>query len=260
MEQVPIFAGGTICQHLAQAKEIIQEIRKAVSLPLMVKVTPEVSNLRILAKLCQAEGADAMTAVDSPRGMCGVDIYNHGRCALPYVEKYPLGGMCGQWLKPLAIRSIIQIRQSTNLPVSASGGIMTWNDAIEMLMVGATTLQLSSVLYWDGFEKVKLLVRGMQRFMKEQGYKSIEEIIGCSLKHIDAPQNIIFEDVVSEVDHSRCTLCGKCLRIGNCLARSLETQTIHVDREKCTGCGLCYWICKHKANYFLSKTTGARYA
>jgi dihydropyrimidine dehydrogenase (NAD+) subunit PreA len=252
-ERIPTFAGGTICQHPGQAREIVKGIRKAVSLPLMVKVTPEASNLRLLAKLCETGGADAMTAVDSPRGMCGVDIYNGGRCALPFVDTYPLGGMVGQWLKPLAIRCIIQIRKATKLPVSASGGIMAWKDCIEMLMVGATTLQLSSVLYWNGFESVKPILQKIRRFLKEQGYKSIDEIIGCSLRYIDTPQKVIFEEVVSQVDRSRCNLCMKCLRIGNCLARSLKNRRIHVDEEKCTGCGLCYWICKRRANRFVSK-------
>lgn len=117
-EKIPIFAGGTICQHPDQAREIVSAIRRSVSLPLMVKVTPEASNFRLLARVCEKAGADAITAIDSPRGMCGVDIYHRGRCALPFIEKYPLGGMVGPWLKPLAIRSIIQIRQSTKLPVS----------------------------------------------------------------------------------------------------------------------------------------------
>jgi dihydroorotate dehydrogenase/NAD-dependent dihydropyrimidine dehydrogenase PreA subunit len=251
--QIPIFAGGTICQHPDQAREIVTEIRRAVPLPLMVKVTPEATNLRLLAKICEAAGADAMTAIDSPRGLCGVDIYQGGRCALPFVEKYPLPAMTGLWLKPLAIRCIIQIRQSTKLPVSASGGIMRWKDAIEMLMVGATTLQLSSILYLEGFESIKPLLQKMQRFMTEQEYRNISDIIGCSLKYIDTPQNVIFDDVVAKVDRSKCNLCKRCLRIGNCLARSVKGKKILVDVEKCTGCGLCYWLCKKKANRFVAR-------
>ncbi len=251
--QIPIFAGGTICQHPEQAREIVKAIHDAVSLPLMVKVTPEAMNLRLLAKNCEAAGADGMTAIDSPRGMCGVDIYNGGRCTLPFIEKYPLPAMGGQWLKPLAIRCVIQIRQSTRLPVSASGGVMSWRDVIEFMMVGATTVQLSSILYLKGFESIKPILQKMRRFLSEQGHNNINEIIGCSLKYIDTPQKVVFKEVVSQVDRSRCNLCMKCLRIGNCLARSLKNRRVYVDSEKCTGCGLCYWICERRANRFPSK-------
>lgn len=242
IEGVPRYAGAMISRHPEYLIPIVRAIKAETKVPFMAKISVEVDDMRALARTCEEAGADAITAIDGLRAFAGVDIFNGGRPMIP-MDNQPLGGMCGNWVKPLTMRALVQIRQITNMPVSACSGIMTWEDAAQMFMLGANTVQSSSAIYLGGFKALRRMVDGLQRFLSEQGYGSLQAINGLGLPYIQSTAVLQVRPIVAEVDDAKCTLCDRCLDIGCCYALSREGERIVVDWKECIGCSLCYWLC-----------------
>lgn len=151
--------------------EITRGVRKSTSKPLMVKLSPNVTDITEMALAAEAEGADAVSLINTLTGM-RIDI-NSRR---PIIHNNT-GGLSGPAVLPVAIRMVWQVASKVKIPVVGLGGISTWQDAVEMLLAGATALQIGTVFFTDPYAPLKI-AEGLSEFMDKNGIKSVSELTG----------------------------------------------------------------------------------
>lgn len=161
-------AFGTSCE---SAASIVRQVRKYAKKPLMVKLSPNVTDIAAIAKAVEDEGADAVSLINTLLGM-RIDI-NSRRPIL----KNNVGGLSGPAVFPVAVRMVWQVANRVKIPVVGMGGISTWKDAIEMMMAGASAVQMGAALFTDPLAPVKC-VQGMERWLDENHIASINDIVG----------------------------------------------------------------------------------
>ena len=153
------------------AGAVTRAVRKNTTKPLMVKLSPNVIDITEIARAVEAEGADAVSLINTLLGM-RIDI-NTRRPIL----KNNVGGMSGPAVFPIALRMVWQVANAVKIPVSGMGGVSTWKDAVEMMMAGATTVQIGAALFQNPMAPVEI-IEGMNAWLDEQGIQSVSEIIG----------------------------------------------------------------------------------
>jgi len=154
------------------AGKVTKEVRKVTTKPLIVKLSPNVTDIAYIAKVVEENGADAIAMINTLLGM-----------AIDIKRKKPVlgnlfGGLSGPAVKPVALRMIYQVYQAVNIPILGMGGIASTEDAIEFFMAGASAISLGTGIFMDPTLPVKVR-DGLQEYCEKEGLESIEEIIGC---------------------------------------------------------------------------------
>ena len=146
-------------------------MRRHCKKPLIVKLSPNVTDIASIAQSAEASGADALSMINTLTGM-RIDI----RTRRPIIRNNT-GGLSGAAVFPVAVRMVWQVANAVKIPIIGMGGISTWEDAVEMLMAGATALQIGTVLFSDPYAPVKI-TEGLNSFLDENGIKSVSELTG----------------------------------------------------------------------------------
>ena len=158
-----------------QDPKAVEAITKAVKAhakqPVVMKLSPNVTDITVIAKAAEAGGADAISLINTLTGM-KIDI---NRRTFAVANK--TGGLSGPAIRPVAVRMVYQAAQAVKVPIIGMGGISSWQDAIEMMMAGATTLQIGTVLFTDPYAPIKI-ADGMNEWLDKNGIKSVSEITG----------------------------------------------------------------------------------
>ena len=239
--------GAAIGQDPKLAGLVTKWVAEAVKIPVIAKMTPNVTDVSLPAKSCVENGAAAISAINTVGAIIAVDLET-------FVPKPPVagysahGGLSGRAVKPIALKAIATIGQAVDIPISAIGGIATWEDAAEFLLLGASTLQLCTEVMVRGYDVINDLKDGLSNYMEDHGFTSIADMRGLALKKLRALSDLSTAyKVVSSVDESKCVKCDICYiscRDAGYQAISLREDRIPiVDEEKCTGCSLCYQVC-----------------
>ncbi len=153
------------------AYKVVSEVRKVCKKPLIVKLSPNAENIVHMAESCAKAGADGLSLVNTFSGMA-VDIHNRKP-----IFKNTIAGLSGPCIKPIALRMVYQVSKAVDIPVLGIGGIVDYKDAIEFIMAGAHAIQVGS----GNFIKPDIcldIIQGIEKFMMDEGIKSIEEIRG----------------------------------------------------------------------------------
>jgi len=230
--------------------EQVRAVKKACpDIPIMPKLSPDLSDVPVIAKACEDSGADAIAATNSILGLVGVDIET-GRPLLP-----AFGGYSGPGVYPIMLRIVAQIAQTVKIPVSGIGGISNWKQAIEMMMVGASTVQIGTAVMWKGYNLIGDIVSGIESFMARKGYKSTKELVGIALKHISTTEEMAkLPQAVSVLNEDLCIGCGDCVKV--CAYDAIELNEDNIPKiniDNCDGCGLCVQICQSSALTLVDK-------
>ncbi len=159
---------GTSCESVGA---ITDAVRKHCTKPLIVKLSPNVTDIVSIAKSAESNGADAISMINTLTGM-RIDI-NTRR---PIIRNNT-GGMSGPAVFPVAVRMVWQVSGAVNIPIIGMGGISSWQDAAEMLIAGASALQIGTVLFSDPYAPIKIN-EGLNKFLDENGLKSVSELTG----------------------------------------------------------------------------------
>ena len=159
---------GTSCESVGA---ITAAVRRHCTKPLIVKLSPNVTDIVSIAKSAEANGADAISMINTLTGM-RIDI-NTRR---PIIRNNT-GGMSGPAIFPVAVRMVWQVASAVNIPIIGMGGISTWQDAVEMLIAGASALQIGTVFFSDPYAPIKIN-EGIKRFLDENGLKNVTELTG----------------------------------------------------------------------------------
>jgi len=158
------------------AAKVVKKVKKATKIPVMPKLTPNCTDIAGIAKACEKAGADAICAINTLKGM-----------AISIDAKRPIlankiGGLSGPAIKPLAVRCVYEIYEAVKIPILGVGGITDAEDAIEMMMAGASLVGLGSAVYYGGPEVFSELTKELQRWMEKNKIKSIKELVGKAHK------------------------------------------------------------------------------
>ncbi len=159
---------GTSCESVGQ---ITREVRAHCQKPLVVKLSPNVTDIASIAQSAEANGADAISMINTLTGM-KIDI----RTRRPIIRNNT-GGLSGAAVFPVAVRMVWQVSKAVGIPIIGMGGITTWEDAVEMLIAGATALQIGTVLFSDPYAPIKIN-EGLNCFLDENGIQSVTELTG----------------------------------------------------------------------------------
>jgi dihydroorotate dehydrogenase (NAD+) catalytic subunit len=156
---------------LESAREVTKAVRAAYSRMLIVKLSPNVTDIVSFARVAEEEGADSVSLINTLLGMA-VDV----RTMKPSLSTVT-GGLSGPAIKPVALRMVWQVARAVKIPVIGMGGIMTADDAIEFLLAGASAVQVGTAIFIDPQSPLKIL-RGIEAYMEKKGMKDISELIG----------------------------------------------------------------------------------
>ncbi len=232
----------TVGMHIGKSAErTYEQVRagkSAAKIPFTVKLTPNVTDMVEIAQAAKEAGADGITISNSIRSFAGVDI-DTGK---PYLCGY--GGYTGPAVKPIVMRHLSEVARKVDIPLSAVGGVNSYREVIEYIMLGATTVQLCTAVMWNGYDRITKIVNDLDAWMEQKGYGSFDEIRGIALKDITTVEELAkLPAKHAEVNRDRCTNCGLCQKVCMYRAFSEKNDARYTDPELCDGCGVCQQLC-----------------
>ena len=162
-------AFGVSCEGAASITKIV---RAATKKPIMIKLSPNVTNIAEIAKAVEAEGADAVSLINTLLGM-RIDI----KSRRPILHNN-VGGLSGPAIFPVAVRMVWQVANAVNIPVCGMGGISTWEDVVEMMMAGASTVQIGAALFQNPMAPVEI-IEGLNKYVEDNKLNNLQDIVGA---------------------------------------------------------------------------------
>ncbi len=256
--------GGSIGQHPVSTRQVLSWVAAVTSLPKVVKLTPHVASLAEVAQAAAEGGAVAASAINTIKSMGGFNL--EGLKPLPTVLGQSTSvGASGRIIKPFAQYCVYEIANAqTPLQISGVGGVGCAQDAIEYLLLGASTIQCATQIMYEGYEFVEDLRHGLARFLVDHGLQNVTQLIGAALPNYvpSTAQLSRRQQLKSNIDQDFCIHCGRChvaCRDGAYQAVSFSTERkAAVDHEKCVGCGLCRLVCPVPQAIYLTAENGGQ--
>ncbi|WP_238902270.1 4Fe-4S binding protein [Clostridium sp. YIM B02506] len=219
----------------------LKAAKAALDVPVFMKMSPH-TDIKVIAKAVEDAGADGLVMINSFGPCMSIDI-NTG---LPIMgSKTGYGWLSGTAIRPLAIRCIFEASQVVKIPIIGVGGVSNGKDAAEMLMAGASAVQVCTEAILKGPSIYGKIAKELNDFLDAKGYKDVNEIVGLASKKINE-RNFRTHTVPPVVNHDKCITCGICKR--SCVYDAIEIDgKLTIDDEKCFGCGLCVTRCPKEA-------------
>jgi dihydropyrimidine dehydrogenase (NAD+) subunit PreA len=204
--------GSAVGQVPEYAEMICAWVKEVSSVPVLAKLTPNVSNIREIGRAVKRGGADGISLINTINSIMGVDLKTYS--PKPSVGGYGShGGYCGPAVKPIALHMVSEIATDPQigLPISGIGGIRKWEDCAEFLLLGATTLQVCTAVMHRGFGVIKAMTRGLEQWLEQKGYESIDQAVGLASPRIRPwGQLDLNYKVIADINESTCIHCGIC--------------------------------------------------
>jgi dihydropyrimidine dehydrogenase (NAD+) subunit PreA len=230
-------------------KKYCAAVKRGSKLPVLAKMTPNITDMVPVAKACLEGGADGIAAINTVKSICNVDLDK--KIGMPIINgKSSISGYSGKAVKPIALRFLQQMRTAIpDVQISGIGGIETWVDAAEFILLGAKTLQVTTSIMEYGYRVVEDMKNGLMHYMDEQGVDHLEDLVGLANKNI-IPAESLDRDykIYPAIDESKCVGCGRCVvscydGAHQAMEWNKETRKPHCNHDKCVGCLLCGHVC-----------------
>jgi len=241
---------------VGQVPEYIQMVtewcKANTKMPVIVKLTPNITDIRYPARAAHVGGADAVSLINTITSIVSVNLDTMS--PEPSIDGWGShGGYCGPAVKPIAMNMVAQIardKETQALPISGIGGITTWRDAAEFMSLGAGNVQVCTAAMTYGFKIIDELTSGLSNWMDEAGYQSVSDIVGKATPNVKDWQNLNLNYVAkAKIDQDLCVQCGRCHVVCEDTSHQAITATVNgarkfevIDKE-CVGCNLCVSVC-----------------
>ncbi len=242
-------AGAMLGQDGDASKKVAGWVKSAAKrVPVVIKITPQVAFISEIVQKIKEGGADAVCASNTIPSLMGIDLDTF----VPYPNvrgKSTYSGLSGSLIKPITLRTIAEIKKNVDIPITGTGGVTNWKDAVELMLVGAGNVQLCTAVMHYGYGIIDDLVVGLSNYLESHDLDSPMQLIGRSLLHIASHDELKRNPLVkAHVDEDKCVGCGLChvaCRDGGHQAIDFDTDSrvALVDEEKCVGCRLCRTVC-----------------
>ncbi len=239
---------------VGQVPEYIEMVsrwcKKHTRMPVIVKLTPNITDIRYPARAAHAGGADAVSLINTVSSITSVNLDTMS--PEPSIDgKGSHGGYCGPAVKPIALNMVAEIArdaETRGLPISGIGGISTWRDAAEFLALGTGSVQVCTAAMTYGFGIIKELTAGLSSWMDEKGYASIADVTGRAVPNVTDWQYLNLNYVTkARIDEDLCIKCGRCYAA--CEDTSHQAiamkpgRVFEVIDAECVACNLCVDVC-----------------
>lgn len=241
--------GSDVGQNPALVEQYTRVCVNATHLPIIAKMTPNIGNMEVPAVAAIKGGAKGIAAINTVKSITGLDVEN--MTALPVVNgKSSVSGYSGAAVKPIALRFIKDLKTYPDLkdiPVSGIGGIETWQDCLEFILLGAENLQVTTAVMQYGYRIVEDMISGLSHFMEEKGIDKLSDLVGLALPNIVPAEDLDRSfKVIPKIDYDKCVGCGRCYV--SCFdaahqAIDWEDGRKPVINDNCVGCHLCLNVC-----------------
>lgn len=244
--------GSAVGQEPAVNERITSWAMEYSTIPVLVKLTPNVGDIVPHGLAAQRGGASGVSLINTIKSVIGVDI---NRMVIePRVgELSSNGGYCGAAVKPIALHMCAALGRNPdfNIPVSGIGGVTNWRDAVEFILLGSSSVQVCTEVMLRGYRVVEDMIEGLENYMVEQGVETIPEIVGKALPSFESWGNLDLNyETVAKIDDSKCIGCYDCVvacqdGAHQCIfpAKDGEVRVPFIDESECVGCNLCEIVC-----------------
>lgn len=227
--------------------------RRGCSIPLLVKLSPNVADMRPFARTAIANGADGIAAINTVKSLMNMNMDTYATD--PAVRGLSaIGGYSGNAVRPIALRFIWELTSDPELqhvPVSGMGGIETWRDAAEFLLLGANHIQITTAVMQFGVRIIEDLKDGLTWYLREKALTRLSDLEGLGMENVtDLDVLNRKTKLLPRFDRKKCLGCGRCYiscRDGGHEAISLRDDKPILDPRICVGCHLCVLVCPVKA-------------
>ena len=244
---------------IGQVPELVERFtaaaRRGTKLPILAKLTPNEARMSPAAEAAKHGGADGIAAINTIKSIVGVNTHTY--VSSPAVRgRSAVGGYSGNAVKPIALRFIAELGQNQNLSgmhVSGMGGIETWRDALEFILLGAGSLQVTTAVMQYGYRIIDDLKSGLAYYLKAKGFANVREAQGLALDSVSSTTDVLERDTVvfPKFHREKCIGCGRCVVScadgGHQALRLDETRRPVLNGSKCVGCHLCLLVCPNGA-------------
>ena len=255
----PNMAEGGLGSDIGQVPALVERLtaaaKRKTTIPVLAKLTPNVAVMSPAAEAAKQGGADGLSAINTIKSIMDINPYTfvsapsvHGMSAV--------GGYSGNAVKPIALRFIEELGNNPALKgmhISAMGGIETWHDALEFILMGAGSIQVATAVMQYGYRIIEDLKSGLNFYLAAEGLHSLKEIKGQGLDSISGTTDVLERDTIlfPKFDHKKCVGCGRCMISctdgGHQAIRLNRERKPVLDGKKCVGCHLCLLVCPQKA-------------
>ena len=233
--------------------QIVEWVKEAATIPVIVKLTPNVTDVTYIARAAVKGGADALSLINTINSIVGVDLATFE--PQPSVGgKSSHGGYCGPAVKPIALHlvSAVAADPTVKIPISGIGGIATWRDAAEFIALGAGSLQVCTAVMHYGFRIVEDLIDGLSNWMDERGHRTLADVRGRALPRVTKWEELDLNyHLLAHIDQDKCIKCELCWtacedgahQAIRRLPRDNGGPVVEIIEEACVGCNLCALVC-----------------
>jgi dihydropyrimidine dehydrogenase (NAD+) subunit PreA len=242
-------AVGQVPEYVQQAAEWC---KKYARIPVIVKLTPNITNVVYPAEAAQRGGADAVSLINTINSIMRVDRDN--LTMFPTTDGMGThGGYCGEAVKPIALSMVSEIArnpETRNLPISGIGGVTNWQDAVDFIALGATTVQVCTAAMVYGFKIIDDMIDGLNQFLDQKNMKSVHDLVGRAVPSVTDWKYLNLNHVdKAYIDQDKCIKCGRCYIVCEDTSHQAISSEVNGERrfevkdEECVGCNLCASIC-----------------
>jgi dihydropyrimidine dehydrogenase (NAD+) subunit PreA len=233
--------------------QIVEWVKEVATIPVIVKLTPNVTDVTYIARAAVKGGADALSLINTINSIVGVNLETFAPA--PSVGgKSSHGGYCGPAVKPIALHLVSAVAgdPQVTIPISGIGGIATWRDAAEFIALGAGSLQVCTAVMHYGFRIVEDLIDGLSNWMDERGHRSLADVRGRALPNVVKWEELDLNyHLLARIDQDACIKCELCWtacedgahQAIRRLPRDNGGPVVEIIEEACVGCNLCAAVC-----------------